>query len=99
MPLDDGVYHPGSDDAHVILTGGSAEEEPSRRSNGPPDDYTRLEDVFPGLSDAPGLGIPLEPIDGFLGVSALADEANLEATMAQYRQLVPAALFARGGYR
>ncbi len=88
LPLDDGVYRPGSDDAHVILTGGSEEEEPSRRSNGPPDDYTRLEDVFPGLSDAPGLAIPLAPIDGFLGVSALADEANLEATMAQYRQLV-----------
>jgi hypothetical protein len=88
LPLDDGVYRPESDNAHVILTGGAEEEEPSRGSNGPPDDYTRLEDVFPGLSDAPGLAIPLAPIDGFLDVSALADEANLEATMAQYRQLV-----------
>lgn len=88
LPLDDGVYRPGSDDAHVILTGGAEEEEPSRGSNGPPDDYTRLEDVFPGLSNAPGLSIPLAPIDGFLGVSALADEANLEATTVQYRQLI-----------
>jgi hypothetical protein len=88
LSLDDGVYRPGSDDRRVILTGGAEEEEPSRRSNGPPDDYTRLEDVFPGLRDAPGLAIPLAPIDGFLGVSALADEANLEATLGQYRALV-----------
>jgi hypothetical protein len=88
LSLDDAVYRPGSDDPLVVLTGGAEEEEPSRRSNGPPDDYTRLEDVFPGLRDAPGLAIPLAPIDGFLGISALADEANLEATLAQYRQLV-----------
>jgi hypothetical protein len=86
--LDDAVYRPGSDDPLVVLTGGAEEEEPSRGSNGPPDDYTRLEDVFPGLRDAPGLAIPLAPIDGFLGVSALADEANLEATLAQYSRLV-----------
>jgi hypothetical protein len=73
LSLDDGVYRPGSgDDPHVVLTGGAEEEEPPRRSNGPPDDYTRLEDVFPSLRDAPGLTIPLAPIDGFLGVSALA---------------------------
>jgi hypothetical protein len=34
------------------------------------------------------LAIPLAPIDGFLGVSAAADEANLEATLGQYRALV-----------
>ena len=88
LPLDDDVYRPHTDDARIILTGGVEEEEPSRRSNGPPEDFTRLEDVFPGLGDAPALGIPLAPIDGFLGVSALADEANLEATLAQYRTLV-----------
>jgi hypothetical protein len=88
LPIDDGVYRPGTDDARVILTGGAEEEEASRRSNGPPDDFTRLEDVFPGLRDAPGLAIPLAPVDGFFGVSALADEANLEATLAQYRALV-----------
>lgn len=87
-PVDDGVYRPGSGDAQVTLTGGAEEEDPSRRSNGPPDDYTRLEDVFPGLRDAPGLAIPLAPVDGFLGASALADEANLDATMAQYRRLM-----------
>jgi hypothetical protein len=88
LPLDDGVYRPPVDAPHVILTGGAEEEAESRRSNGPPDDYTRLEDVFPGLREAPALAIPLAPIDGFLGVSALADEANLEATLGQYWALV-----------
>ena len=41
-----------------------------------------------GLGEAPSLAIPLAPIDGFLGVSALADEANLEATSGQYWALV-----------
>ncbi len=88
LPLGDGVYRPGTDDPHLILTGGAEEEEASRRSNGPPDDFTRLEDVFPGLRNAPALAVPLAPIDGFLGVSALADEANLEATLSQCRALV-----------
>ena len=87
-PLDDGVYRPASDDAHVILTGGAEEEEPSLGSNGPPDDYTRLEDVFPGLSDAPGLAIPLAPVDGFLGFSAGANEADLDGALGQYWHLV-----------
>lgn len=85
---EDGVYRPEGDDARVTLAGGVEEEEPSRRSNAPPDDYTRLEDVFPGLRDTPGLGVPLAPVDGFFGVSALAEEANLEATLIQYRRLV-----------
>jgi hypothetical protein len=88
LSLDDGVYRPGVDDPRVNLVGGAEEEVESRRSNGPPDDYTRLEDVFPGLRDAPGLAIPLAPVDGFLGVSALADEANLEATLGQYWAIV-----------
>ena len=88
LPLDDGVYRPGIDDPRVVLTGGAEEEAESRRSNGPPDDYTRLEDVFPGLSDAPGLAIPLAPIDGFLGVSAAADEADLDGALGQYWGLV-----------
>jgi hypothetical protein len=54
LPLDDGVYRPGIDAPHVILAAGEEEEAESRRSNGPPDDFTRLEDVFPGLRDAPG---------------------------------------------
>ena len=88
LSLDDGVFRPGIDDPHAVLTGGEEEEEPSRRSNGPPDDYTRLEDVFPGLRDVPGLAIPLAPIDGFLGASAGADEANLEPTLGEYWHLV-----------
>ena len=88
LPLDDGVYRPGVDDPRVILAGGAEEEEASRRSNGPPDDFTRLEDVFPGLRDAPALAIPLAPIDGFFGVSGVSDEANLEATLGQYWALI-----------
>lgn len=88
MPLEDGVYRPGIDAPHVILAAGEEDEAESRRSNGPPDDFTRLEDVFPGLRDAPGLAIPLAPVDGFLGVSALADEEDLESTLDQYRALV-----------
>ncbi|THD48580.1 MAG: hypothetical protein E7774_02795 [Bradyrhizobium sp.] len=82
--VDDGVYRPASDDAHVTLTGGAEEDEPSRRSNGPPDDYTRLEDVFPGLRDAPAAGIPLMPVDHFLSFSAMSDEAELEGAEGQY---------------
>ena len=87
-PLDDGVYRPRSDDPHVVLTGGAEEEAESRRSNGPPDDYTRLEEVFPGLREAPALAVPLAPIDGFLGVSAAADEADLDGALGQYWGLV-----------
>ena len=89
LSLDDGVYRPQTDTAHVTLAAGGEEDEAeSRRSNGPPDDYTRLEDIFPGLKEIPGLGIPLAPIDAFLGIAAAADEANLEATMGQYRALI-----------
>jgi hypothetical protein len=35
-----------------------------------------------------GLGIPLAPVDGFLGVSALADEADLDGALGQYWALV-----------
>ncbi len=88
LPLDDGVYRPGVDDPHIILTGGAEEEGESRRSNGPPDDYTKLEDVFPGLRDAPALAIPLAPIDDFFGVSAGANEADLDGALGQYWALV-----------
>ena len=88
LPLDDGVYRPGVDNPHVILVGGAEEEAESRRSNGPPDDYTRLEDVFPGLKEAPGLAIPLAPIDGFLGFSAAPDEADAEVVWGEYWGLI-----------
>lgn len=91
LPLDDGVYRPGVDDPFLIHTGGAEEdEEPRRGSNGPPNEVTSLQEVFPGLKDAPGLAIPLAPIDGFLGISASADAANLAATMMQYRFLIAA---------
>ena len=48
----------------------------------------RLEDVFPGLREAPGLAIPLAPIDGFLGLTALADEADAEFVWGQYWGLI-----------
>jgi hypothetical protein len=86
--VNDGVYRPATDDPHFQLTGGAEGDEASRRSNGAPEDFTRLEDVFPGLKDYPGLAAPLAPVDGFLGVSAVADAANLAATEAQYRQLL-----------
>lgn len=89
LPLDDGVYRPGVDSPFLIPTGGpEPDEEPRFGSNGPPDDFTSLQEVFPGLKDAPALAIPLAPVDGFFGFSALADEANLAATMLQYRFLV-----------
>jgi hypothetical protein len=34
------------------------------------------------------LAIPLAPIDGFLGIGAMANAANLGATMLQYRYLI-----------
>jgi len=86
LSLDDGVYRPGFDDPFLIPTSGTEEdEEPRAGSNGPPDDFTSLREVFPGLKNAPTLAIPLAPIDGFLGVSASANAANLDATMLQYR--------------
>ncbi len=57
LPLDDGVYRPGIDDPHVMLAGGAEEEAEPRRSNGPPDDFTILEVVFPGLKAAPGFAV------------------------------------------
>lgn len=88
LSLDDGVYRPQTDGSRVTLAAGEEDEAESRRSNGPPDDFTRLEDVFPGLRDAPALAIPLAPIDGFLGVSAGAEVTNLAITLDQYRALV-----------
>jgi hypothetical protein len=89
LPLDDGVDRPGVDHPSVISVGGTEEsDEPRRGSNGPPDDFTTLLEVFPGFKGNPGLATPLEPIDGFLGISGAANEANLEATMGQYYALV-----------
>jgi hypothetical protein len=43
--------------------------------------------LFPGLKDEPGLMIPMAPIDRFWGISALADESNLAATIAEAGKL------------
>jgi len=90
LPLDDGVFRPGIDTPRVISAGGAEEEAEARPrlSNGPPPDFTILEDVFPQLKQAPGLGAAVAPVANFLGVTGVADEANLEATMGQYRALV-----------
>jgi hypothetical protein len=89
LPLDDGVYRPDVDHS-VLLPAGGAEDDEALPfgSNGPPDDFTSLQEVFPGLRDAPALAIPLAPIDGFLGITASANTANLDATMMQYRYLI-----------
>lgn len=85
VALDDGVYRPGVD--HPAITPVAAEEAESRGSNGPPpDEVTSLKQVFPGFEPGVTAAI-LAPVDGVLGFSALADEANLEATMAAYRRL------------
>ena len=44
--------------------------------------------MFPGLRDAPALAIPLAPIHGFFGVSAGANEADLDGALGQYWALV-----------
>lgn len=90
LPLNDGVYRPGMDAPRIVPAGAGAEEEEpaSRRSNGPPEDFTFLEDVFPGLRDARILALPLTPIDGILGFSALSDETPAMVTLGQYRGLI-----------
>jgi hypothetical protein len=87
LPLDDGVYRPGADDPSLISIGAEEDEEPPK-SNGPPADFTRRQDVFPGLGNVPGMAIPLAPIDAFFGISGLANEADLEAALGQYNHLI-----------
>jgi hypothetical protein len=88
-PLDDGVYRPGVDRPLLTPVGGAEEdEEPRRGSNGAPEEFNTLEDVFPGLNNHPVVATMLAPVDGFLGISASADAANLDATLAQYRMLI-----------
>jgi hypothetical protein len=89
LPIDDGVYRPDFDKPFLIHTGGAEEEEePNRGSNGPPPDFTTLLDVFPGLRAAPGLAIPIAPVDGYVGVSALAEFEDVENTKDLYNKLV-----------
>jgi hypothetical protein len=89
LPIDDGVYRPDVDKPLLIPTGGAEEdEEPRDGSNGPPPDFTSLLHVFPGLANNPGLAIPLEPIDGFLGISAFVEMNDVENTKFLSRELI-----------
>ena len=75
----------------LVPTAGGADEEAPEGwpNNGPrPIETTPLMEMFPGLREHPGLAIPLAPVDGFLGVSAYADEANAAATLGLYRSLL-----------
>ncbi len=65
LPLDDGVYRPQTDAPHVVLTGGEEEDTEPRRSNGPPDDFTVLEDVFPASGTFPPWQFPWRPSTDF----------------------------------
>ncbi len=89
--LDDGVYRPGMGSAVLIpAAGGVDDEEPEGwPNNGPrPIETTPLMEMFPGLREYPGLAVPLAPIDGFLGISATADEANATVMLGHYRLLL-----------
>jgi hypothetical protein len=89
---DDGVYHFTQGQAEPLIATAAAQEEfdeePNRRSNGPPEEFDTLQEVFPGLRDHPFARAILAPFDHFIGFSALADEMNLAATMNMYRSLV-----------
>jgi hypothetical protein len=88
--LDDGVYHFGEGQRSPWITTAAtqdeAEEEPNRRSNGPPEDT--LQEMFPGLKEHPLGTAIMAPFDHFIGFSSMADEMNLAATTNMYRSLV-----------
>jgi hypothetical protein len=91
-PLDDGVYHPSTDRPARVLTGGPQDAEEGFRhgigGNEPPYDFMELSELFPGLRNEPGIAIPLAPIDSFLGISSVANQANLAATEIEYDKLI-----------
>ena len=89
--LNEGVYRPGMGNSVLIPTAGGVEDDEweGRRSNGPPpEELTPLMEMFPGLREHPGLAIPLAPVDGFFGISALADGVNAAAMLGLYRSLL-----------
>jgi hypothetical protein len=87
--LDDGVYRP-SDRPRFIPTAAAQDEvdEEPYGSNGPPEDFPTLQEMFPGLKEHPFVTAVLGPLDHFVGFSALADEMNLSATTNMYHSLV-----------
>ena len=90
-PIDDGVYHRDTDRPTQVLTGGPDDATEGFRhgigGNEPPYDFMELSDLFPGLRNEPGIAIPLAPIDSFLGISSVANQANLAASEAEYYKL------------
>jgi hypothetical protein len=94
--LDDAVYRPGyrpgADHPFLIAAGAppeETEEDPFDGSNGPPDEFTYLQDLFPGLKDRPGLTLPLAITDSlFVGSAAYGNQVNLDLTLAQYHSLI-----------
>jgi hypothetical protein len=89
--LDDGVYHPATDRPAAVSVGGPEDANEGFRTgiggNEPPDDFMELSELFPGLRNEPGIAIPLAPLDNFLGISSVANQANLAATEAEFDRL------------
>jgi hypothetical protein len=89
--VDDGVYHPATDRPTLLQVGGPEDAEEGFRhgigGNEPPYDIATLQDLIPGINNQPGVIIPLAPIDSFLGIGAVAGEANLAATTGVYLKL------------
>ena len=88
LPLDDGVYRPGATTRTSSWLAARRKRRSRAGRTGRRTITRRLEDVFPGLKEAPGLAIPLAPIDGFLGFSAAADEADAEVVWGEYWGLI-----------
>ena len=90
-PLDDGVYHPATGRPSRVLTGGPEDAEEGFRhgvgGNEPPYDFMELSELFPGLRNNPGVAVPLAPLDSFLGISSVANQANLAASEGVYNRL------------
>ena len=89
--LDDGVYRPAEDRPVLTATDSPDDADEGFRhgigGNEPPYDFMELSDLFPTLKDHPEIAFPLAPLDSFLGVSGLADEANLAASTAEFYKL------------
>ena len=89
--LDDGVYRPGQDDPRFTLIGEPQEEpyeEPSYRSNGPPEDVSTLQEMFPGLKEHPLATAVMAPLDHFIGFSSMADQVGRLAQARIYQSLL-----------
>ncbi len=88
----------GADHLSLVPVGGAEEGEESRvRSSEPPPEFTFLRQAFPGLMEVPTpamiplaiLDVPFAVLDAVQGISATADEANLEGATGQYNSLNP----------